>query len=316
MFPEGTRRPVGAPPAYHTGIALLYRTLGVPVVPVALNSGVFWPRKSFLHYPGTVSSNSCRRSRPASIRGPSSARLQETIESASDRLVAEAPRRAENLRAANSIRPECDSSFGAVMRICLASLPTNVLGLFSWSPFSRTSSPISPRKSPRGRGSATAFIISAGFRAAATCSRRSTARISPTSARVVVVARRPPTAASRPPGRGPRPLRPPRRRAPRAADRRADRDRPRPLPDDRARPAASTWSPISPIPALALRRPSSAASHSSVASRMPRERRCIDRARHVVGVGARLHRPLPLTSARSFARGSSPAYCTWLRSTT
>jgi 1-acyl-sn-glycerol-3-phosphate acyltransferase len=54
IFPEGTRRPPGAPPTYQTGIALLYRSLGVPVVPVALNSGRYWPRKSFLHYPGTV----------------------------------------------------------------------------------------------------------------------------------------------------------------------------------------------------------------------------------------------------------------------
>src|SRR4051794_29428632 len=51
IFPEGTRRTPGAAPEYQTGIALLYRSLGVPVIPVALNSGVYWPRKSFLHYP-------------------------------------------------------------------------------------------------------------------------------------------------------------------------------------------------------------------------------------------------------------------------
>jgi 1-acyl-sn-glycerol-3-phosphate acyltransferase len=54
IFSEGTRRAPGATPEYQTGIALLYRSLGVPVVPVALNSGLYWPRKSFLHYPGTI----------------------------------------------------------------------------------------------------------------------------------------------------------------------------------------------------------------------------------------------------------------------
>ena len=54
IFPEGTRRTPGAAPAYQSGIALLYRTLGVPVVPVAVNSGLYWPRRSFLHYPGTI----------------------------------------------------------------------------------------------------------------------------------------------------------------------------------------------------------------------------------------------------------------------
>ena len=54
IFPEGTRRPPGAPPDYHPGVAHLYRALGVPVVPVALNAGLFWPRRQFLRYPGTI----------------------------------------------------------------------------------------------------------------------------------------------------------------------------------------------------------------------------------------------------------------------
>lgn len=54
IFPEGSRRAPGAPPDYQTGIALLYKALDVPVVPVALNSGLFWPKHSFLRYPGTV----------------------------------------------------------------------------------------------------------------------------------------------------------------------------------------------------------------------------------------------------------------------
>lgn len=54
IFPEGTRRPPGAPPDYKTGVAFLYDSLKVPCLPVALNSGLFWPRQSFLRRPGTV----------------------------------------------------------------------------------------------------------------------------------------------------------------------------------------------------------------------------------------------------------------------
>src|SRR5262249_31403432 len=43
IFPEGTRMPPGAPPDYKPGIAALYRQLGLPCIPVALNSGLHWP---------------------------------------------------------------------------------------------------------------------------------------------------------------------------------------------------------------------------------------------------------------------------------
>ena len=54
IFPEGTRRAPGAPPAYKFGVAHLYTNLGVPCLPVALNSGLFWPRRQFVRRPGTV----------------------------------------------------------------------------------------------------------------------------------------------------------------------------------------------------------------------------------------------------------------------
>ncbi len=54
VFPEGTRRAPGAPPAYKPGILLLYDALKVPCVPVALNSGHFWPRDSMIRRPGTI----------------------------------------------------------------------------------------------------------------------------------------------------------------------------------------------------------------------------------------------------------------------
>ena len=90
VFPEGTRRPVDAEPQYETGIALLYRSLNVPVVPVALNSGLFWPRRSLLHYPGTIVVEFLPPI-PAGLDSRAFlARLQETIETASNRLVTEA----------------------------------------------------------------------------------------------------------------------------------------------------------------------------------------------------------------------------------
>jgi 1-acyl-sn-glycerol-3-phosphate acyltransferase len=54
IFPEGTRVPPGETRPYHPGVAALYRELGVPVVPVTLNSGWFWGRQAFWKRPGTI----------------------------------------------------------------------------------------------------------------------------------------------------------------------------------------------------------------------------------------------------------------------
>ncbi|HVY20235.1 MAG TPA: 1-acyl-sn-glycerol-3-phosphate acyltransferase [Bauldia sp.] len=89
IFPEGTRRPVDAPPDYQTGIALLYRTLNVPVVPVALNSGLAWPRRSFLHYPEKIIVEFLPAIPPGLDSRAFLARLQDAVETASKRLVAE-----------------------------------------------------------------------------------------------------------------------------------------------------------------------------------------------------------------------------------
>lgn len=86
IFPEGTRRPPGAPPAYRPGIALLYEELGVPCVPVALNSGLFWPRHSILRYPGTIVVEFLEPIPPGLPRKVFVAQLQERIEAATARL--------------------------------------------------------------------------------------------------------------------------------------------------------------------------------------------------------------------------------------
>jgi 1-acyl-sn-glycerol-3-phosphate acyltransferase len=54
IFPEGTRKRVGAPPEYKSGVAHLYADTGAVCVPVALNTGLFWPRRSLSIHPGAV----------------------------------------------------------------------------------------------------------------------------------------------------------------------------------------------------------------------------------------------------------------------
>jgi 1-acyl-sn-glycerol-3-phosphate acyltransferase len=54
IFPEGTRVAPGETPPLEAGFAGLYRALGLPVVPVALDSGRIWPRRSFVKRPGIV----------------------------------------------------------------------------------------------------------------------------------------------------------------------------------------------------------------------------------------------------------------------
>jgi 1-acyl-sn-glycerol-3-phosphate acyltransferase len=54
IFPEGTRMPKGTFDCMRTGIYAIYRHTNAKVVPVALNSGEVWPRRSFLKYPGCI----------------------------------------------------------------------------------------------------------------------------------------------------------------------------------------------------------------------------------------------------------------------
>ena len=52
IFPEGTRTAPGAKPKYRIGGALLAEKTGYPILPVAHNCGEFWPRLSFIKWPG------------------------------------------------------------------------------------------------------------------------------------------------------------------------------------------------------------------------------------------------------------------------
>lgn len=54
MFPEGTRIPVGQRGKYKGGGARLAVETNTPVIPIAMNSGEYWPKKSFTKKPGTI----------------------------------------------------------------------------------------------------------------------------------------------------------------------------------------------------------------------------------------------------------------------
>jgi 1-acyl-sn-glycerol-3-phosphate acyltransferase len=90
IFPEGTRRAPGAPPDYKNGIAHIYAQTGVPCLPVALNSGLFWGRRSFLRHPGTITVEILDPIPPGLDKDGFIERLKQDIESATDRLVAKA----------------------------------------------------------------------------------------------------------------------------------------------------------------------------------------------------------------------------------
>jgi 1-acyl-sn-glycerol-3-phosphate acyltransferase len=89
IFPEGTRRPAGAEPRYKVGVAHLYTAEGVPCVPIALNSGLFWPRRSLRRFPGTVVAEILDPIAPGLDKDTFFVRLQNDIETATARLIAE-----------------------------------------------------------------------------------------------------------------------------------------------------------------------------------------------------------------------------------
>jgi 1-acyl-sn-glycerol-3-phosphate acyltransferase len=92
IFPEGTRRPPGAVPDYKLGIVQLYAALDAPCLPIALNSGLFWPRRRFVRYPGTVRVEILDPLPPHLPKREFFARLRHDIETATARLVAEGER--------------------------------------------------------------------------------------------------------------------------------------------------------------------------------------------------------------------------------
>jgi 1-acyl-sn-glycerol-3-phosphate acyltransferase len=88
IYPEGTRMSPGERRPYHPGVAALYGDLGVPVVPVALNSGLFWGRRAFHKKPGTITIEFLPPIAPGLPRREFMRELQQRMEGASQRLAA------------------------------------------------------------------------------------------------------------------------------------------------------------------------------------------------------------------------------------
>ena len=89
IMPEGTRRAPDDPPAYKPGAAALYSALKVPCIPFALNSGLFWPRRRFLRWPGTIVISFLEAIPPGLAKKVFQPRLEAVIEAETAKLVAE-----------------------------------------------------------------------------------------------------------------------------------------------------------------------------------------------------------------------------------
>ncbi len=90
IYPQGTRIAPGVKAPYKIGTGALYRELNQPVVPVATNVGVFWPKRGILRKPGTAVFEFLPRIEPGLAVDEFMDRLETDIEAASDRLNREA----------------------------------------------------------------------------------------------------------------------------------------------------------------------------------------------------------------------------------
>jgi 1-acyl-sn-glycerol-3-phosphate acyltransferase len=90
IFPEGTRQEPGAPPAYKSGVALLYRDLGLDCTPLATNSGLFWPAHGLIRRPGVAVYEFLEPIPRGLKRAEFMQALEARIETASNALMAEA----------------------------------------------------------------------------------------------------------------------------------------------------------------------------------------------------------------------------------
>jgi 1-acyl-sn-glycerol-3-phosphate acyltransferase len=90
IFPEGTRQDIGATPDYKVGVAGIYTLLGVPCVPMALNTGLVWPANGFMRYPGTAIFEFLPVIPAGLKRAEFMKRLENQIETASQALLDEA----------------------------------------------------------------------------------------------------------------------------------------------------------------------------------------------------------------------------------
>jgi len=105
IFPEGTRKPVGAPPEYKSGVSHLYVDTGAVCVPVALNTGLFWPRHSLSIHPGTVTIAFLQPIEPGLDKQRFLQLIESRIEAATAELINEAVAAHPSLKRARA-RPD------------------------------------------------------------------------------------------------------------------------------------------------------------------------------------------------------------------
>lgn len=92
LFPEGTRRPVDAPPEYRNGISMIYAMLDVACVPLAHNAGLFWPNGYTPSRTGTIIVEFLPAIPAGMPRDAFQQMIEQQLETASSRLVAEGRR--------------------------------------------------------------------------------------------------------------------------------------------------------------------------------------------------------------------------------
>lgn len=90
IFPEGTRVAVGENRPYKPGVAALYHDLNLPLVPMALNSGLLWPKNTFFKKPGTITVQFLPPIPPGLPREEMMQQLRDALEPASQRLLEDA----------------------------------------------------------------------------------------------------------------------------------------------------------------------------------------------------------------------------------
>ena len=110
IFPEGTRKPIGNTPDYKPGVAFLYAETKAPCVPVALNTGLFWPRHSFLIKPGKATIAFLPPIAPGFDKKALMKLLETRVEAAAAELVSQA------LAADPSLKPASQNEAGPAGR--------------------------------------------------------------------------------------------------------------------------------------------------------------------------------------------------------
>ena len=89
IFPEGTRKSVSDPVVFKKGIELMYSELGVPVLPIALNSGVFWGPDRYFKYSGTITLSYLQPIMPGLLPQEFSQKAQTALQNEKEKLVTE-----------------------------------------------------------------------------------------------------------------------------------------------------------------------------------------------------------------------------------